>query len=128
MKKEPELDVCLEPETVVFYSWIENQPSSLRVNITGGRRLATADNQSYRTEYKEAEFRLGVYATADPQIIAALDLQIAKGADITRDYEVFLKKTMKPQDLAAHLQGKNASLTDEIEELKRQLADAEAAK
>jgi hypothetical protein len=86
-----------EPKEVVFYSWIENQPSSLVQRISGGRKFVTADKQVAREDMKEVRFRLGMYATTDPEIIAALDKDIKAGADITRSYEVFLSKTMKPE-------------------------------
>lgn len=114
------------PEEVVFYSWIENAPSSLVFHISGGEKVLTADKQIMRQPMKEARFMLGLYSTSDPESIKALDLAIERGENITRSYEKFLQKTMKPEAFAAHVANKNASLTDEIEDLKRQLAEREA--
>lgn len=115
-----------EQQEVTFYSWVENQPSSLWFHVKGGEKVVTADKQIAKMPMKEARFRLGVYATSDPETIEELDKAIAQGANITRDYDLFLKNTMKPEDFALHVQGKNSSLTDEIEDLKRQLAEHEA--
>lgn len=111
---------------VTFYSWIENQPSSLVMRVSGGERRMGADNQIIRKPMKEVRFHLGMYSTEDMETIDVLDQKISEGESITRNYEVFLSKTTKPEQFAKYVLNKNANQADEIESLKAQLAAAEA--
>jgi hypothetical protein len=115
---------------VTFYAWNEQTPSSVKIRISGGEQTKDGDGKLYRNPIKEAQFRLGVYATDDTEEIAEIRKLMAKGADITEDYAKFLDKTETDEKRASRavaavgeLKAKNTSQEAEIERLRALLGD-----
>lgn len=130
-----------QPETATFYAWINSAPtcvpSSETVRISGGQRQKDANSGAILAlDHLQVSFNMGILRSSDPEVIRVLRDMISKGANYTEDYELYLRKIMKPEDLAKRsgaqavkLKSENEKLTEqaskqakEIEELKAKLA------
>jgi len=109
-----------ESGSVVFYSWIENQPSSLAIAVEGGGMLT-------KEPLKQVRFTKGRLETSDPEAIALLRKLISAGDNITEDHELFLSKVTKPEDQAKRIDKANEQLRKENERLKKLLGKKASA-
>lgn len=120
-------------ETVKFYAWIERQPSSLTVRISGGQiRHSGGKEEDAMTQLnplKEVRFNKGLLVTSDEETILTLRRMIKNGETITEDHEVYLSHVLSDKEKTerATKQAKIAvadsdKLREENEKLKKQLA------
>ena len=120
-------------EQVVFYSWIENVPSSLTIRVSGGEMSHNGEDAKLQIvrPLKEVRFNRGLLRVPaeDLETINLLRKMITQGETITEDHELYLSKILSVKEQstrnakkAVDAMAEATKLREENEELRRKLA------
>jgi hypothetical protein len=116
-----ETEVVQEQESVTFFSWMGNTPSSQVIHLWGGERKMDGGGNVVKTADVFADFHNGMFTTTDPEKIRILRGMARRGG-ITEDRDLFYRMTMSKDQALKHAANKTAQLEGELAKDKEEIS------